>query len=181
MTLLSQYCDNTSFVNLSLVSKSNRATFLNEKTRNKMRKENSMDKFSTLALGALLTAAIGIVAAPAFAEPPEHRHDIRHDRRDIRHDRWDIRGDRRDIHNDRVDLHKDYQALKQDRGILRNDVKNGASADQIVKDRQAIRGQVTDIRSDRRDVFNDRKDGVRDRRDLRQDRRDLREDFRDKD
>ena len=85
-----------------------------------------MRRFSNLGLGTLFAVGLFMTASPAFAQ-----NDIRHDRHDIRHDRRDLHSDRQNIHNQRVDLHNDYQTLRQNRTTLRNDVKNGASTDQI--------------------------------------------------
>jgi hypothetical protein len=46
--------------------------------------------------------------------------------------------------------------LKNDRAELRRDIRAGASKDEIAKDRQEIRDDLTSMRKTREDLANDR-------------------------
>jgi hypothetical protein len=49
----------------------------------------------------------------------------------------------------------DYKELRKDRAELRSDIRNGASKQEISKDRQEIRGDFKEINKDRTELRHD--------------------------
>ena len=87
-----------------------------------------------------LRAIIGTGAALGFLLLAGY---VSADDNDPGRDWHNLRRDHRELHSDRKDFGQDSSQLRTARQKLRDDVRNGASREQIASDRAAIRAQTT--------------------------------------
>ena len=80
-----------------------------------------------------------------------------------------IRREHRELHGDRKDFGQDSSELRTARQKLRDDIKNGASRDQIASDRAAIRARTTHVHREKHELSGDRRDLNSDRREFHRD------------
>jgi hypothetical protein len=78
-----------------------------------------------------------------------------HNKPAVREKFSNVRDARKDVQEGRRELRGDFKDLRKDKAELRRDIRNGASTEELRRDRREIRDDYKEIANDRRDLRQD--------------------------